>query len=170
MALGYELDDRGFESRLGIFLFTTASSPALGPTQPLIQWVSGVLSLAVKRPGRESDHSPPSSAEVKNSWSYTSVPDTPSWRDAQLKHRDNFTFTLLLLLLLLQFCCWLWLHGVISIYLHLSCYESSYLYVKILRILSLTVIVILFVLLQWYPNRKPCIFCRRRSSQNFNEC
>jgi hypothetical protein len=28
----------------------------------------------VKRPGREADHSPPSSAEVKNIWSYTSTP------------------------------------------------------------------------------------------------
>jgi hypothetical protein len=27
-----------------------------------------------KRPGREADHSPPSSAEVKNAWSYTSTP------------------------------------------------------------------------------------------------
>jgi hypothetical protein len=26
------------------------------------------------RPGRESDRSPPSSAEVKNAWSYTSTP------------------------------------------------------------------------------------------------
>jgi len=25
----------------------------------------------VKRPGHEADHSPPSSAEVKNAWSYT---------------------------------------------------------------------------------------------------
>jgi hypothetical protein len=30
--------------------------------------------LGVKRPGREADHSHPSSAEVKNAWSYTSVP------------------------------------------------------------------------------------------------
>jgi len=30
-----------------------------------IQWVTGALSLGVKRPGREADHSPPSSAEVK---------------------------------------------------------------------------------------------------------
>jgi hypothetical protein len=36
-----------------------------GPTQPPIQWVPGALSLGVKRPGREADHSPPSSAEVK---------------------------------------------------------------------------------------------------------
>jgi hypothetical protein len=29
----------------------------------------------------------------KNAWSYTSTPNTPSWRDAQVKHRDNFTFS-----------------------------------------------------------------------------
>jgi len=28
----------------------------------------------VKRPWREADHSPPSSAEVKNVWIYTSLP------------------------------------------------------------------------------------------------
>jgi hypothetical protein len=42
------LDDRGFEARqgLGIFLFTnTVSRPALGPTQPAIQWVLGALTL-----------------------------------------------------------------------------------------------------------------------------
>jgi hypothetical protein len=49
----------------GIFLFTAVSRTALGPTQPPIQWVPGSLSLGVKRPGREADHSPPSSAEVK---------------------------------------------------------------------------------------------------------
>jgi hypothetical protein len=38
---------------------------ALEPTQPPIEWVSGALSLGEKRPGREADHSPPSSAEVK---------------------------------------------------------------------------------------------------------
>jgi hypothetical protein len=32
----------------------------------LVQWVPGALSLGVKRPGREADYSPPSSAEVKN--------------------------------------------------------------------------------------------------------
>jgi hypothetical protein len=65
-----------FDSRrgLGIFLFTTASRTAPRPTQPPIQWVPGVLSLRVKRPGREAYHSPPSSGEVKNAWSYTSTP------------------------------------------------------------------------------------------------
>jgi hypothetical protein len=57
---------------MGIFLFT-ASRTALGPTQPPIQWVLGGLSLGIKRPERESDHSPPSSAEVNNAWSYTST-------------------------------------------------------------------------------------------------
>jgi hypothetical protein len=32
--------------------------------------------LGVKRPGREADHSLPSSTEVKNAWSYTSNPHT----------------------------------------------------------------------------------------------
>jgi len=48
--------------------FSTASRPALGPTQPPIQWVPGV-----KRPGREDEHSPPSSSEVRNAWSYTCI-------------------------------------------------------------------------------------------------
>jgi hypothetical protein len=59
---------------LGIFLFTTASRPARGSTQPPIQWVPGALSLGLKRPWREADHSPPSNTEIKNPWSYTSIP------------------------------------------------------------------------------------------------
>jgi hypothetical protein len=67
IALGYGLDDRGFESRQGlrIFLFTTASRLALVPTQYPIQWVPGALSLEVKRPGLEADHSHPSRAGIK---------------------------------------------------------------------------------------------------------
>jgi len=67
MVLGYGLDDWGVRIRhgLGIFLFTT---------QPPIQWVPGALSLGVKRPGRDADQSSPSSAEVKNTWSYTCTP------------------------------------------------------------------------------------------------
>jgi hypothetical protein len=63
-----------FRRRLGIFLFTAESRTALGSTQPPIQWVPGALSLWVKRPGREADHSRLSSAEVKNAWSCTSTP------------------------------------------------------------------------------------------------
>jgi hypothetical protein len=57
-----------------ISAFTTASRPALGPAQTPIQRVPGALSLAVKRPELEAYHSPPSSVEVKNSWSCTSTP------------------------------------------------------------------------------------------------
>jgi hypothetical protein len=56
-----------------LLLLTTASRPALGLTQPPIHWVPGALSLGVKRPGREADHSPPSSAGVKNACSHTST-------------------------------------------------------------------------------------------------
>jgi hypothetical protein len=50
---------------LGIFLFTTASRTALVPTQLTIHWVPEALSLRVKWLGCETDHSLPSSAEVK---------------------------------------------------------------------------------------------------------
>jgi len=39
------------------------------PNQPPNQSVPGALSPTVKRPERETDHSPPSSAEVKDAWS-----------------------------------------------------------------------------------------------------
>jgi hypothetical protein len=56
---------------------------------------TGILSLGVKRPRREADHSPPSSAEVKNAWSYTSTPPYVFIAWCLVKHRDNFTFYLL---------------------------------------------------------------------------
>jgi hypothetical protein len=56
------------------FFFFTASRQALGPTQPPIQWVSEALTSGVKQLGREVDHSPPYTAEVKTAWSYTSTP------------------------------------------------------------------------------------------------
>jgi hypothetical protein len=54
----------------------------------------------VKRPGREADHLPPSSAEVKERVElYLHSPNMPSWHGAQFKkHRDYFTFTYTLLL------------------------------------------------------------------------
>jgi hypothetical protein len=59
----------GFDSQQGqeIFLYSAASHLALGPTQLPLQWVPGALSSGVKRPGgREYDHSPQSSAEVRS--------------------------------------------------------------------------------------------------------
>jgi hypothetical protein len=62
------LDDRGFESRQGleIFIFTTTSRPAQGPTHSPVHCVPGSLCMGVKRPESEADHSPVYSAEVKN--------------------------------------------------------------------------------------------------------
>jgi hypothetical protein len=75
IATGYGLDDRGVGSRVpvGSRMFSTSSRPALGSTQPPFQWVPGALSPEIKRPGREADHSPPASAEVKKMWIYTST-------------------------------------------------------------------------------------------------
>jgi hypothetical protein len=79
----------------GNFLFTTTSRPALGPTQPPIEWVPGAHSLGVKRPGHEADHSPPSSAEVKERVepSSTSRYSFVAWCSVKKRHRNNFTFT-----------------------------------------------------------------------------
>jgi len=59
---------------MGFFLFVTASRPALEPNQPLVQWIPVALTPKVEWSGREADHSPPSSAEVKNAQSYSSTP------------------------------------------------------------------------------------------------
>jgi len=34
----------------------------------------GAFSAGVRRPGREADHSPPSSAEIRNAWNCISTP------------------------------------------------------------------------------------------------
>jgi hypothetical protein len=41
---------------------------ATGPTQPPIQRVPQALSLGVRQPARETDHSPPTSGQVKKTW------------------------------------------------------------------------------------------------------
>jgi hypothetical protein len=107
VSTGWTLGVLGFDSRLrlGIFLFTTASRTALGPTQAPIQWVPWALSLGVKRPEREADHSPPFSATVKNAWSYTSTSQYFFMARCLVKHRDNFTFTFTLSLVLLLILC-----------------------------------------------------------------
>jgi len=66
----YGLDDRTIEVRSSagrIFPLASVSRQALGPTLPPVRWVLGVLSPGDKaRPGRDADHSPPSSVEVVN--------------------------------------------------------------------------------------------------------
>jgi hypothetical protein len=61
-------DGSSSPGRVKYFHFCISSRPALGSTQPPIKWVPGA-----KRQGREADHSPPTSAEVKKMWIYTST-------------------------------------------------------------------------------------------------
>jgi len=58
-----------------------------------IQWVQGILSPGVKRPGPEADRPPHSSAEVRNAWRSSFTPNTSSWRGASLAHDFSFAFT-----------------------------------------------------------------------------
>jgi hypothetical protein len=85
--MGWTIGVLGFDSWLepGISLFTTAYRTTLGSTQPPLQCI-----LGVKWPGCEADHSPPSSAEVKNAWSCTSTPQYVFMVWCLVEHRDNF--------------------------------------------------------------------------------
>jgi hypothetical protein len=72
-----------FDSRqCKIFLFSTASTLILGPTQPPIQWVPGAFSVAVKRQEREADQSSPFSAEVMKGGAIPPLPHMFSWHTA----------------------------------------------------------------------------------------
>jgi hypothetical protein len=44
------------------------------PPSLLFNGYQGAISLEVKRPRSENDHSPPYNAEVRHTWSYTSTP------------------------------------------------------------------------------------------------
>jgi hypothetical protein len=46
-----------------------------------MQWIPGALSPEVKRPGREADHAPPHSGEVKNCGAIPPLPHISSWYD-----------------------------------------------------------------------------------------
>jgi hypothetical protein len=69
IALGYGMDDRGsrvrFPARAGNFSLHHRVQNGSGAHPPPIQYVPGALFLGIKRPEREADHSPSSSAEVK---------------------------------------------------------------------------------------------------------
>jgi hypothetical protein len=71
---GWQRGRSSSPGRVKNFLFFTSSRPALGSTQPPIQWVRGTPSPGEKRQGREADHWPPTSAEVKKIRIYTSTP------------------------------------------------------------------------------------------------
>jgi hypothetical protein len=70
IAAGYELDDRavGVRVPVGSRIFTSPCCPdhLWGP--------HNLLHNGYRRPGREADHSPPTIAEAKKIWIYTSTP------------------------------------------------------------------------------------------------
>jgi hypothetical protein len=84
-----------FWQRQEIFVLSTALEPALGPTQPPIQWIPEALSRGIKRPGRENNL-PPSSDEDMNTWSYTSSKPFVFIARRLTKHKDKFAFLVLL--------------------------------------------------------------------------
>jgi hypothetical protein len=87
IALGYRLDDRGsgvrFPAWAGNFSLHHRVQNGSG-AHPASHPMGTRGSFAgVKQPGREADHSPPSSAEVKKRLElYLHSPNTPSWRGA----------------------------------------------------------------------------------------
>jgi len=58
--------------KIEIFILSTAPRPAMGPSSFLLNEYRAYFS-AVKRVGRVEYHSPPSIAQIKNKWSYSST-------------------------------------------------------------------------------------------------
>jgi hypothetical protein len=79
-----------FAARVMILPSPLRQSPAEQPIE------LRVLSLWVKRPGSETVHSLPTSAEVMNTWNFNSTPLYISMAWCLIVHRDNFTYFTLL--------------------------------------------------------------------------
>jgi hypothetical protein len=90
IALGYGLGDRGSRIRLpvgtGNFSLHHRVQNGSGAHPASYTMGTGAISLRVKRPGREADHSPPSSAEVKEC---VELRIHSPIRLRLFKHRDN---------------------------------------------------------------------------------
>jgi len=52
-----------------VYLFSPHADRLWGSPSLLFNGYRGTISPGVKRPWRQADHSPPSSADVKNAWS-----------------------------------------------------------------------------------------------------
>jgi hypothetical protein len=78
IAPAYGFGGRGFGVRVpvGVRFFSSPRRPDLstGPLSLLSNEYRRLFLPGVKRPGREADHSSQTSAEVKNTWIYTSTP------------------------------------------------------------------------------------------------
>jgi hypothetical protein len=71
---GLERGHRSSPGRIKNFHFSVSSRPALGPTQPFMQWVPGILSLGLRQKRLEADHSSRVTTKVKKTLIYTSTP------------------------------------------------------------------------------------------------
>jgi hypothetical protein len=72
--MGWTTEGSEFESRLGQeFSLLHVVQPGYRVYLTSYPWVPGALFLGVKQPVREDEHSPPTSAEVKKMWIYTST-------------------------------------------------------------------------------------------------
>jgi hypothetical protein len=78
IATGYRLDDQGVGVRVpvGLGIFSSSHHPDWlgGPSNLVSNGYWELLPRGVKWQGRKADHSPPTSAEVKKMWIYTSTP------------------------------------------------------------------------------------------------
>jgi hypothetical protein len=78
IVLGYRLDNRGSRVRfpVGAGNFSLHHCVQNGSAAHPASYPMGTRGSfpGVKQQGCEADHSPPSSAEVRNTWSYTSTP------------------------------------------------------------------------------------------------
>jgi hypothetical protein len=75
--LGYGLNvESWFNSwpDIRFFLFSKVSRPAMGPTEPSTQGVTGTLTLEVKWLGLQDDHSPQSTTSLRMFGAITSTP------------------------------------------------------------------------------------------------
>jgi hypothetical protein len=73
IATHYWLEDRGIGVPVPVVVKNFRYSYII-QTGPGVHPTSYPIGTGVKRPGLESDHSPPASAEVKKTWIYTSTP------------------------------------------------------------------------------------------------
>jgi hypothetical protein len=92
--LRYGLDDRGirFPAGTGTFSLHHRVQNSSGAHTTSYPRVLGALSLGVKRPGCEADHSPPPRAEVKEYVElYLHSPNTTSLHGALLKNTGTIS-------------------------------------------------------------------------------
>jgi hypothetical protein len=108
IALGYGLDYRGsrvrFPAGAGNFsLHHRVQNVSGGQSASYPMGTRGLFPWGYT--GR-----PPSSAEVKNAWSYTSIPQYVFMAWCLVKHRDNFTFTFFMFFFSYRMYCRTYIH------------------------------------------------------------